>query len=87
MPAIGPAGRSCRFCKNPKNPGKNRPKQPFGVIAMQGGGHYNAHAVYRPAWYHRNDKRHKPPAYRMDVAFLMPEASQWPRPRVPAALP
>jgi len=38
---------------------------------MQQVEHYNAHAIYRPAWYYRNDLRHKPPAYRMDVAFFM----------------
>ena len=37
--------------------------------------HYNAHAIYRPAWKDRNHMRHKPPVSPMDVAFLVPEAS------------
>jgi len=37
--------------------------------------HYNAHAIYRPAWKDQNHKRHKPPVSPMDVAFLVPEAS------------
>ena len=43
---------------------------------MPGVGHYNAHAYRRPAWIRYQDKRHKPPVSPMDVAFLVPEASQ-----------
>ena len=80
MPAIAPAGRSYTFCKTPVFHGKNGRKPPLEAVAMPGGEHYNAHAIYRPAWYHRQDTRHKPPAYRMDVAFLVPEACEWTRP-------
>ncbi len=41
---------------------------------MFGPCHYNAHAIYRPAWKYRNHMRHKPPVSPMDVAFLVPEA-------------
>ena len=41
---------------------------------MFGPCHYNAHAIYRPAWKYQNHKRHKPPVTPMAVAFLVPEA-------------
>ena len=41
---------------------------------MPWGEHYNAHAIYRPAWKDQNLKRHQPPVSPMDVAFLVPEA-------------
>ncbi len=43
---------------------------------MAGARHYNAHAYFRPAWYQPLRQRHKPPENRMDVAFLVPEASE-----------
>ena len=43
---------------------------------MFGPCHYNAHAIYRPAWKYQNHMRHKPPVSPMDVAFLVPEASE-----------
>jgi len=45
------------------------------LIALFGPCHYNAHAIYRPAWKDQNHMRHKPPVSPMDVAFLVPEAS------------
>ena len=42
---------------------------------MHGACHYNAHAIYRPAWKCQNHMRHKPPVSPTDVAFLVPEAS------------
>ena len=57
----------------PINPGKCCLK--WGIrIALLRRCHYNAHAIYRPAWKHRNPMRHKPPVSPMDVAFLVPEA-------------
>ena len=41
---------------------------------MQWACHYNAHAIYRPAWKDENHSRHQPPESPMDVAFLVPEA-------------
>jgi len=58
---------------------KNNRKTPFPArfrIAMFGPCHYNAHAIYRPAWKYQNHMRHKPPVSPMDVAFLVPEASE-----------
>ena len=43
-------------------------------VALPWGPHYNAHAIYRPAWKDQNLKRHQPPVSPMDVAFLVPEA-------------
>jgi len=60
-----------------KNPTKNSLQVPIPGgfrIAMIGPCHYNAHAIYRPAWKYQNHKRHKPPVNPMAVAFLVPEA-------------